>query len=94
MRKERTAKIQKGFSGLSIVAGTASAPGKISEVPSEKKKTRPEESPPLQFKPCLQCKKTIEAGYYGRWGDSGVCSKKCNQLYGKKIHPDYYKKSI
>jgi len=43
-----------------------------------------EEEVKLDFKLCCNCGKTIEAGYYGRWGDGGVCSKKCNSEYETK----------
>lgn len=36
--------------------------------------------PTLVFKPCLVCQKAITDGYWGRWGDGGVCSKKCNEV--------------
>lgn len=35
----------------------------------------------LVFKPCCNCGKQITAGYYGRFGDGGVCSKKCNTAF-------------
>lgn len=37
----------------------------------------------LVFKPCCNCGKQITQGYFGRWGDGGVCSKKCNDAYSK-----------
>ena len=91
--KRARAPARSGLAELRVVTGTASVPKNDKVVPLEKK-TKPGESSPLQFKPCLQCNKTIEAGYYGRWGDAGVCEKRCNNLWGSKIHPDYYKKSI
>ena len=44
----------------------------------------------LDFKPCCNCGKAIEAGYYGRFEDGGVCSKKCNIIFEEK----YYGKQI
>jgi hypothetical protein len=38
----------------------------------------------LTFSPCLNCHKTILEGYYGRWGNGGVCSKTCNEAQMKK----------
>lgn len=43
-----------------------------------------EEEITLTFKPCCICNKAITDGYYGRWGDSGTCSKKCEQQQEKK----------
>lgn len=37
----------------------------------------------LVFSPCLVCGKVITDGYYGRWGDGGVCSKTCNTTQDK-----------
>lgn len=34
----------------------------------------------LDFKPCSNCGKKITDGYYGRFGDGGVCSKTCNAI--------------
>jgi len=34
----------------------------------------------LQFSPCCVCGKEILEGFYGRWGEGGVCSKHCNIL--------------
>jgi hypothetical protein len=31
--------------------------------------------------PCVQCAKVIVDGYYGRFGNGGVCSKTCNKEY-------------
>ena len=39
---------------------------------------------PLTFAPCLACGKAISDGYYGRFGDGGVCSKRCNDTESKK----------
>jgi len=33
--------------------------------------------------PCIMCGKPVEA-FYGRWGTSGTCSKKCEQEQEKK----------
>lgn len=41
--------------------------------------------------PCLVCNKTIKDGYYGRFGNGGVCSKTCNTTYekgGKHVHDE------
>lgn len=32
----------------------------------------------LDFSNCLHCDKVITEGYYGRFGNGGVCSKTCN----------------
>lgn len=34
----------------------------------------------LHFSPCCVCGAEITVGWYGRWGDGGVCSKHCNTL--------------
>jgi hypothetical protein len=31
----------------------------------------------LSLTPCMVCGKRLVYGYYGRWGDSGTCSRKC-----------------
>jgi hypothetical protein len=42
----------------------------------------------LDLKPCCNCGKTISDGYYGRFGDGGVCSKTCNTIQeGKPKYP-------
>jgi hypothetical protein len=33
---------------------------------------------------CLHCGKEVFGGYYGIFGDGGVCSKTCNQAQEKK----------
>lgn len=38
----------------------------------------------LVFSPCCECGKAIGEGYYGRWGNGGVCSKSCNEKYEAK----------
>lgn len=38
----------------------------------------------LKLDPCVECGKPIEDGYYGRWGDGGVCSKTCDILHMRK----------
>lgn len=38
--------------------------------------------PPLP--PCLHCGNNITDGFYGRWGNGGVCSKNCNIEQTKK----------
>lgn len=38
----------------------------------------------LNFTPCLVCGKQITAGYYGRYNDGGVCSKKCDTIQDAK----------
>lgn len=38
----------------------------------------------LIFKPCCNCGKKITDGYYGRYGDGGVCSKTCNIVQEQK----------
>lgn len=42
------------------------------------------EEPKLNFAPCCNCGKIITDGYYGRYGDGGVCSKTCNTEQSKK----------
>lgn len=38
----------------------------------------------LQFTPCIHCGKAIMEGYYGRFGNGGVCSKTCNTAQAQK----------
>ncbi len=38
----------------------------------------------LKIDPCVECGKKIEDGYYGRYGDGGVCSKACDILHMQK----------
>lgn len=38
----------------------------------------------LLFTPCITCGKTILYGYYGRYADSGTCSKKCESEQAQK----------
>ena len=38
----------------------------------------------LTFSPCCNCGKVITDGYYGRYGDGGVCSKTCNTIQEAK----------
>lgn len=38
----------------------------------------------LTFNPCINCGKKITEGYYGRWSDSGTCSKSCEMQQVKK----------
>lgn len=38
----------------------------------------------LVFEPCCHCGKKITDGYYGRYGNGGVCSKVCNIEQEKK----------
>lgn len=46
----------------------------------------PQKEATLQFKPCIRegCHKKILKGYYGRWGDGGVCSAACNAIMETK----------
>ena len=44
-------------------------------LPSPQKK-----EPSLDFKPCCVCQGKIERGYFGRWGDGGTCSAKCERI--------------
>jgi predicted nucleic acid-binding Zn ribbon protein len=41
-----------------------------------------------QHRTCIVCTSTIIRGYYGRWGDSGTCSRKCEktqeELYNER----------
>ena len=50
-------------------------------------KTPPQE---VQTKePCIVCQKPVSA-FYGRWGASGTCSKKCEQIQeAKDFSKDY-----
>lgn len=45
---------------------------------------------PLTFKPCCVCSSPITEGYWGRWGDGGVCKKTCNEIMESrpKEYPD------
>jgi hypothetical protein len=52
--------------------------------PKNKKK---EEETKIDLKPCLICNKSISDGYYGSWGDGGVCSKTCNTA--QSLKPKY-----
>jgi len=46
-------------------------------------KTPPQE---IQAKePCIVCQKLVSA-WYGRWGSSGTCSKKCEEVQESKSH--------
>lgn len=55
---------------------------------SPKKKV--EQEVKLDLKPCLHCGKEIGDGYYARYNDSGVCSKKCMLEHDKKPkYPNY-----
>jgi hypothetical protein len=42
----------------------------------------------LKIDPCCECRKPITDGYYGRYGDGGVCSKACDILHMKKKRGD------
>ena len=33
---------------------------------------------------CLVCGKRPQFGYYGRWGDTGTCSRKCEATQQEK----------
>ena len=46
--------------------------------------------PEMEVKPCVQCGKQI-ANFYGRWGNAGTCSKKCEELQEKEVHESYTK---
>ena len=41
------------------------------------KNIREKKEDELFFKECVVCNGNIGYGYYGRWSDSGTCSKKC-----------------
>lgn len=50
----------------------------------------PEGSVPKRH--CMVCQKAVE-GWYGAWGDSGTCSKKCEQDQASKpLYPDHPEK--
>ena len=38
----------------------------------------------IRLEPCVECGKPITDGYYGRYGDGGVCSKACDILHMKE----------
>lgn len=42
---------------------------------------QPKAGQTLRFEPCCECGKPIIDGYYGRYGDGGVCSKTCDILH-------------
>jgi len=60
-------------------------------IPDYTPKGQKEAEVTLTFKPCCVCNTVITAGYYGRWGDGGTCSGKCEatrqdmQLYLKEL---------
>ena len=39
------------------------------------------DEPTVALKPCCVCNKTITQGYYGRHGNGGTCSKKCEDSF-------------
>jgi hypothetical protein len=41
------------------------------------------EEPTVALLPCCVCGEVITTGYYGRHGDSGTCSKKCENAFVK-----------
>lgn len=41
----------------------------------------------VKLTPCCNCGKEIEKGFYGRWGNGGVCSKACNDA--QELKPRY-----
>jgi len=53
-------------------------------IPDYMPKKEREKEPTLLLEPCVECGKPITDGYYGRWGDGGVCSKICNILHMKE----------
>lgn len=38
----------------------------------------------IKLEPCIECKKPITDGYWGRYTDGGVCSKICDVLHMQK----------
>lgn len=50
------------------------------ETPTERK---------LDLSPCLVCHGPVDTGYYGRWGNGGVCSKKCNTVQEDVQKPEH-----
>lgn len=42
----------------------------------------------IKLEPCVECGKPITDGYYGRYGDGGVCSKACDILHMRKRKGD------
>lgn len=58
---------------------------KLSQLQQEKAgKEGKKEETPITFYPCIVCGKEIGEGYYGAWGDRGVCSKSCNTIQSQK----------
>lgn len=56
----------------------------MKQVPDYRTKAeREQDEVTLVFKPCCNCGKQIKAGFYGRFGDGGVCSKTCNETFTK-----------
>lgn len=41
----------------------------------------------VRLEPCVECGKPIVDGYFGRWGDGGVCSKTCDILHMQQRRP-------
>lgn len=52
---------------------------KIDYTPRQERKKV--EEPTVALKPCCVCNKTITQGYYGRHGNGGTCSKKCEDSF-------------
>lgn len=38
----------------------------------------------IKLEPCCLCGKPITDGYFGRWGNGGTCSKKCESIMEEK----------
>lgn len=60
-------------------------------IPDYRPKSERQVEPTIKLEPCIECGKPIVDGYYGRWGDGGVCSKTCDILHMKEkpsvLHP-------
>lgn len=56
---------------------------KLADLKAPEKGGKKEETP-MTYYPCIVCGKEIGEGYYGAWGDRGVCSKSCNTIQSQK----------
>lgn len=53
--------------------------------PFKPKTVKEKKEDTLFFKDCVVCNGHIGYGYYGRWGDSGTCSKTCEKAQQEKV---------
>jgi len=49
--------------------------------------SKEEQEVSVNLSPCLNCGKAITDGYYGAFGEGGVCSKTCNTA--QSLKPKY-----